>query len=61
MIKDLKLGEDEIMLSFDVKSLFTNVPVQEAVDVILNMLKEDESLEDRTVLTPSRAFKTLPQ
>ena len=49
MIKDLKLGEDDIMLSFDVKSLFTNVPVQEAVDVILNMLKEDESLEDRTV------------
>ena len=52
LVKDLKLGEDEIMLSFDVKSLFTNVPVQEAVDVILNILKEDESLEDRTVLTP---------
>ena len=36
------------------KSLFTNVPLQEAVDVILNILKEDESLQDRTVLTPYR-------
>ena len=27
MIKDLSLGPDETLVSFDVSSLFTNVPV----------------------------------
>ena len=25
------------MISFDVKSLFTNVPLEEAIDIILNL------------------------
>ena len=35
----------------DVCSLFTNVPIGEALSVIHDMLLEDESLEDRTVLS----------
>ena len=34
--------------------LFTNVPVNEAVHVIHDKLKEDRTLEDRTNLTPVR-------
>ena len=44
MIKDLNLGPDETLVSFDVSSLFTNVPVDEAVEVIHDMLVKDETL-----------------
>ena len=42
------------MVSFDIKSLFTNVPVDEALEVILQRLTEDETLADRTALTPEQ-------
>ena len=38
------------MVCFDVCSLFTNVPIDEAVRVIRDMLLTDDSLEDRTGL-----------
>ena len=31
-LKSVKLEEDEEIISFDVVSLYTNVPVQEAID-----------------------------
>ena len=37
-LKDVKLDEDEVMVSFDVSSLYTNVPVQEAIDVCADLL-----------------------
>jgi hypothetical protein len=39
IIGDLKLEEEEVMISFDVKSLFTNVPIAEAVKVIRDILR----------------------
>ena len=59
LVKDIKLSEDEVMISFDVKSLFTNVPITEAVEVIHDMLKSDETLEERTVLSPDRIAELL--
>ena len=37
-------AEDELLVSFDVVSLFTNVPIGEAVEVIQEMLRDDEDL-----------------
>jgi len=41
---------DEILVSFDVSSLFTNVPVGEAVSVIHERIREDGTLGDRNSL-----------
>ena len=48
------MAANEILVSFDVTSLFTNVPTDEAVDIIHRRLLEDEELEERTPLSPDR-------
>ncbi len=50
MISEETISFDEIMVSFDVKSLFTNVPLPEALDVIKDKLVKDENLDDRITL-----------
>ena len=46
--------DKEIMVSFDVESLFTNVPIDAAVHTALQKLEDDPSLADRTTLTPAQ-------
>ena len=48
-----RLSSDELLVSFDVSSLFTNVPIQEAVDVICRQLQDNEHLCERTALQPN--------
>ena len=40
------------MVSFDVKSLFTNVPIDDALMILMERLQNGESLGDRTNLDP---------
>ena len=40
--------DGDLLVSFDVVSLFTRVPIDEALKVIKQRLKEDEMLMDRT-------------
>ena len=54
MMREVKLSEDESMVSFDMKSLFTNVPVDEALEVVHKGLMEDDTLMDRTGLAPQQ-------
>ena len=44
------MESDEILVSFDVSSLFTNVPVDEAISVICERLREDETLGDSALV-----------
>ena len=37
-LKTVKLEKDEVIVSFDVTSLYTNIPVREAIDVCANLL-----------------------
>ena len=46
--------DNEIMMSFDVESLFTNVPVDVAVKAALQKLENNPSLLERTTLTPAQ-------
>ena len=47
------------MVSFDVESLFTNVPIDAAVRAALQKLENDLSLADRTTLTPAQIAELL--
>ena len=55
MMTGVKLG----LVSFDVCSLFINVHIQEAVDVVCRCLQEDDSLEKRTILQPDSITELL--
>ena len=48
--------DNEIMAAFDADSLFTNVPIDAAVQAALQKLQDDPSLADvdRTTLTPAQ-------
>ena len=49
-MEGVSLNEDETLVSFDVKSLFTSIPVEEAIKICEQRLKEDDTLSDRTTM-----------
>jgi len=53
IISNEKIQDNEIMVSFDVESLFTNVPIEGAVQAARRKLESDPGLTDRTTLTPA--------
>ena len=50
-LKDVIIGKDEVLISRDVVSLFTNNPVELTLDIIRKRLEQDKSLYKRTKLT----------
>ena len=51
MLKDWTITEDQRMVSFDVVSLFMNVPTDPAIQVAKRRLEEDDGSKERTELT----------
>lgn len=49
-----KIQDHEIMVSFDVESLFTNVPIKGTVEAARQKLESDASPADRTTPTPAQ-------
>ena len=58
-IKDIKLQKDQCMVSFDVKALFTSVPIRPAINTIKKLLEEDPELHKRTPLSVSNIIRLL--
>ena len=50
MVKNIDLHQEDTLISFDVTSLFTKVPIEEALQVISTRLTQDDTLEDRTAI-----------
>ena len=59
VMKEEHVEADEALVSFDVTSLFTNVPTEEAVEVIHRKLTEEEDLVERTPLSSERIAELL--
>ena len=55
-IEQTKLDEDEILVSFDVVSLFANVPVDEACNIAKERLLLDNTIHRRTTLSPENIY-----
>jgi hypothetical protein len=51
-MRETMFDEDDKLVSFDVVSLFTKVPITEAIDVIATRLHRNETLGERTTLPP---------
>ena len=52
-IKNYSVEENECLVSLDVVSLFTSVPVDKALALVLELLASDDSLPSRTCLSIS--------
>ena len=50
-LKGIQLGLDEVIISYDVKALFTTVPIQPALNIIEKLLEEDPWPQQRTSMT----------
>ena len=58
-IRQQTIDPDEIMVSFDVESLYTNIPITDALLVIKDLLNNDTTLQDRTNLLPDQISELL--
>ena len=58
-LKGITLGPDDVMVSYDVKALFTSVPVQPALEVIKKLLDEDQDLHKRTTMSTKHIMDLL--
>ncbi|XP_071476521.1 uncharacterized protein [Diadema antillarum] len=59
ILSQTTINPTDTLVSFDVESLFTSVPVNEACDIIKQRLTDDPSLSSRTQLTPQQIHDLL--
>ena len=58
-IQDIRLQDDECMVSYDVEALFTSVPVKPVIAIIQKKLETDKDLHLRTTMSPKQITNLL--
>ena len=58
-MKTIKLLPDECITSYDVKALFTSVPIEPAIKIIKQHLEYDKELQQRTSMSVQRIIMLL--
>ena len=56
-IKQHSISSEEVMVSFDVKSLFTSIPVNLALTITKDRLQRDQNLAERSYLSVDNILK----
>ena len=56
-IKDLKVEEDEILVSYDNTALYPGVPQNEAINIIHEILTGNENLKEKTSLSADNVIE----
>ena len=56
-IKDLKVEDDEILVSYDVTALYPSVPQDEAIEIVYQLMKEDPKLAEKTTMSAENVIK----
>ena len=51
-LKNITLNEDDILVSYDATALYPSIPLQECIQIIMEKVKNDDTLSQRTKLTP---------
>ena len=55
-LEEIIVEPEEFMMSFDVKALFTSIPIQPALKIIKKLLEEDTSLHQRTTMSVKHIY-----
>ena len=50
-IKDIKVEEDDCIMSYEVSALFTSIPIDTTINIIKKQLEDDRDLHSRTNMT----------
>jgi hypothetical protein len=58
-LKEVKLGRNSRLASFDVKALYPSIPVGKALEVVREKLEEDDTLAQRTPWSPAQIMRLL--
>ena len=56
-IKDMKIEDNEVMVSYDVVALYPSIPQDEAIQVVYEKLINDENLIEKTKMTPDEIIE----
>ena len=58
-LSNIQLTKEESLVSYDVTTLFTSVPVDDSVSIIHDILHQDPTLSDRTSLSAAQVTELL--
>ncbi len=50
-VKNWRVDENEILVSYDVKNLYPSIPIDEALKLVEKLLKENKTLKNVTILS----------
>ena len=59
MISDLTIPASHSLVSFDVKSLFTSIPHDLALESVKNAIEDDDKILERTLMGPPEIMSLL--
>ena len=58
-LEEVTIEEDEVMVSYNVKSLFTSVPIDEAYAAIEKIIRADDGVKKQTGMEADAILKLL--